>query len=340
MDKNETITNYWSLEKRQVFEVVHSQTAGLTEAEATKRKKQYGENMIQDNSRSGPVQVLLKQFLSPLVWILIFAGSITGYLGETIETIVIFSAVAVNVIFAFYQEYKAEGTIEQLKSYVKNRTTVLRDGVLHDSDARELVVGDVVSITYGNRIPADGRIIESTHLLVDESILTGESLPVEKFDKVISRDEITERKNTVFCGTYVTEGVALFVVVKTGNHTEIGKIAESISSSKRVNTPIQNAVKQISWYIFAIALVIVGLIFTLGILRGENIFDMLVLSSAVAVGAVPEALPITLTVILSVGILTISRKGGLIRKLDAAETLGSTTLIMTCLLYTSPSPRD
>jgi Ca2+-transporting ATPase len=329
MEKHEMIKNYWSLDKEQLFEVVQSSEQGLTNQEAENRKKIYGDNVIQDSSKNTVVRILGEQFLSPLIWILIFAGCVTGYLQEIIETVVIFSAVGINILFAFYQEYKAENTIDQLKSYIKNRATVLRDGALHDMDAKDLVPGDIVSITYGNRIPADGRIIDATNLRIDEAILTGESLPIEKGDRIIHRDEIAERKNSVFCGTYVTQGVALFVVTAIGSGTEIGKIVTSVASAKRSKTPVQNAVRQISWYIFSITLVIVGFIFVLGISRGENIFDMLVLSAAVAVGAVPEALPITLTVILSVGVFAISKKGGLIRKLDAAETLGSTTLILT-----------
>lgn len=329
MKQPETIQNYWSLDQEQLFELLHTSENGLGDTEVKQSKEAWGENVLVDRSKNGPVKVFAEQFLSPLIWILIFAGLVTGYLGEIMETIVVFSAVVINIAFAFYQEYKAENTIEQLRSYVKNRTTVLRNGELRDVDAKELVPGDVVSITYGNRVPADGRLIKATSLYVDEAILTGESLPVEKKEGVVVTNEIAERENSVFCGTYVTQGVALMVVTATGNHTEIGMIAKTVTETRHAKTPVQKAVRQISWYIFLIALVIVTLIFFLGIARGENLLDMLVLSSAVAVGAVPEALPITLTVILSVGVLAISKKGGLIRKLSAAETLGSTTLILT-----------
>lgn len=329
MKSPEPHENIWSLELSQVFEIFDTSASGLSADEGEQRKKIYGDNVFKEHARDGALKVFFEQFLSPLIWVLIAAGSMTWYLQEVVETIVIFGAVLINVLFAFYQEYKAEGTIEQLASYLKNRATVLRDGVLQDVDARMLVPGDIVSITYGNRIPADGRLIEVTDLRVDEAILTGESLPVEKKLNPVIHETVAERTNGVFCGTYVTQGTGLFVVTATSTSTEIGKIAESVSQAKRVKTPVQNAVRQISWYIFVVVLVIVVFIFILGISRGENIFDMMVLSAAVAVGAVPEALPITLTVILSVGVFAISKKGGLIRKLDAAETLGSTTLILT-----------
>lgn len=328
MNKIEIIKAYWSLQQEQVFELLHSSPSGLSEVEAHTRQLYVGKNTITDTSRHTALRVFVEQFASPLIWILLFAAGVTLYLDEIIEAGVIFGAVALNIALAFYQEYKADHTIERLKSYIKNRTVVLREGK-HDIDAVELVPGDIVSIAYGNRIPADGLLLEATNLRVDESILTGESLAVEKRVGIIERDEIAERTNSVFGGTYVTEGVALVLVVATGSNTEIGKIAETVTETKRVKTPVQHAVTQISWYIFLIVLAIVGLIFFLGIMRGENLFDMLLLSSALAVGAVPEALPITLTVILSVGVLAISKKGGLIRTLSAAETLGSTTLILT-----------
>lgn len=328
MEKHKTLQP-WLLDIKQVEKVLTTSRLGLHPLEVESRKKQYGENIFKTKSNHGAVTIFLERFLSPLIWTLVIAGAITWYLGETIETIVIFGAVIINVLLAFYQEYKAENTIQKLTSYIKNRTTVIRDGVMHDIDARDLVPGDIVSITYGNRIPADGRLIEAVGLYLNESILTGESLPIEKNTSAITSNVIAERKNSVFCGTYVTQGIGIFIVTHTGEETEIGKITRSVSDARRVKTPIQNSVRQISWYIFWITCVIVIGIFVIGINQGQPIQEMMVLSVAVAVGAVPEALPIALTVILSIGVFAISKKGGLVRKLDAAETLGSTTLILT-----------
>lgn len=324
-----TPSHYWSLELQQLFDLLQSNPKGLTDSSVLERKRHYGANLFTEKKSQGPLIIFLTQFLSPLIGILLFAAGMTWYLGETIETVVILGAVFLNVLLAFFQEYKAEHTMDMLRSYLKNKARVLRNGELIEINAEDLVPGDIISITYGSRIPADARIIQSDMLRSDEAILTGESLPVLKEPGVITQDTLADRTNTVFCGTYVTQGMGLALVVTTGNATEIGKIATSVAQTKRVKTPVQNAVQQISWYVFGIVLIIVGLIFVLGITRGENIFDMLVLSAAVAVGAVPEALPIALTVILSVGIVTISQRGGLMRKLAAAETLGSTTLIMT-----------
>lgn len=323
-------TKFWTLEGDQAILLLESdRNKGLDVLEVEKRKLSYGKNTIRKKRTKGALAVLIAQLASPLLGILVFAGVVTLYLNEYIESIVIFGAVLINILFGFYQEYKAENTIEKLASYIKNTARVVRNGEIREVDAEELVPGDIISIEYGSRISADARIIESTGLKVDEAILTGESLPVDKIDTPIATDGISDRDNYVFTGTYVVSGAGLAIVTHTGNTTEIGKIALSVAETKRVLTPVQNAVRQISWYVFMIALVIVIGVFVLGIIRGEHVLDMLVLSSAVAVGAVPEALPITLTVILSVGVLSISKKGGLIRKLAAAETLGSTTLVLT-----------
>lgn len=322
-------TPYWTLSEQNLFDVLKTNKNGLSHNEQQERAKTYGENTFEEKDKVTFLDIILSQTLNPLIVILLFAGCITWYLQEIIETVVIFLSCGINIAFGTYQESKAENTIEKLKNYIKNRAKVLRDGNIVEIDASELVVGDIVHISYGSRVPADVRILEATNILVDESILTGESIPVKKDVGTCSTDILTERTNTVFCGTYIVNGNATGIVVQTGNNTEIGKIATSVSATKKVLTPVQHAVKQISWYVFLLATVIVIFIFILGIRRGETVGSMLVLSSAVAVGAVPEALPITLTVILAIGVMNISKKGGLIRKLAAAETLGSTTLILT-----------
>lgn len=322
-------TIYWSVPENTLTEVLETTPEGLTQEEAKKRLSIYGQNTFTAKNTNTPLRIIMSQIFNPLICILIFAGALTWYLQELIETIVIFGAVLINIAFGAYQEFKAENTIEKLQNYIKNKAKVLRDGNIIEIEAINLVPGDIIHISYGSRVPADVRILESINLTVDEAILTGESMPVEKSIGIVESDMITDRKNSMFCGTYVVNGNATAVVVNIGNNTEIGKIASSVSETKKALTPVQNAVKQISWYIFLIASAIVIFIFFLGVHRGESIASMLVLSSAVAVGAVPEALPITLTVILAIGVLNISKKGGLIRKLSAAETLGSTTLILT-----------
>jgi len=322
-------TEYWLLKKETLFEILDSKIEGLDEPQIDAKREKYGNNIIRDKKRSGLLKLFFLQFLSPLIFILIFASSLTFYLNEIIETIVIVSAILINVFFSTWQEFKAESTIEKLNSFIKNTIKVLRNGITKEIDAIELVPGDIIIINYGSRVPADCRILESTDLKIDESIITGESIPADKQDDIVTGNDLINRDNYLYAGTFTTNGHGLAIVTNTGENTEIGKIASSILDTKKTKTPTQNAVQQMSWYIFLITLVIVFLIFILGVNRGEELFDMLVLASAIAVGAVPEALPIALTVILSVGVLNISKKGGLIRKLSSTEILGSTTLILT-----------
>ncbi len=321
--------SYYNLDTHIVLEHLNSRLSGINSREVFQKQSENGKNIFEEGRKLNLLKTFLSQFLSPLIFILIFACALTFYLNEIVETIVISLAILINVCFSTYQEYKAENTIEQLKKFIKNKTVVKRWGELMEIDAEELTLGDIVILQYGARVPADIRLLETNNLQIDESILTGESLPVNKENAIVTSHLITERINYAFCGTLVNNGNGVGVVTHIGEQTEIGKIAKSLTDTKKTLTPVQTAINKISWYIFCIAIVIVTFVFVLGIYRGENIFDMLILSSAVAVGAVPEALPIALTVILSIGVLNISKKGGLIRKLAAAETLGSTTLILT-----------
>ncbi|MES2623503.1 MAG: cation-transporting P-type ATPase [Patescibacteria group bacterium] len=328
-EKEHQNTIYWAVPVHTLEEVLETSQNGLTDEEAKQRLLKYGGNTFEAKNVHTPLRIILSQIMNPLIGILLCAAAVTFYLNEHIETVAILIAVFINIIFGTYQEFKAENTIDKLKNYIKNKARVLRDGKITEIDAIELVPGDIVHISYGNRVPADARILESTNLTVDEAILTGESMAVTKSNIEVTSDIITDRKNSLFCGTYIVNGNATVLIVNTGDHTEIGKIANSVSGTKRAPTPVQHAVAQISWYILLITITIVLFVFFLGIYRGQSVSEMLVLSAAIAVGAVPEALPITLTVILSIGVLNISKKGGLIRKLSAAETLGSTTLILT-----------
>lgn len=244
--------------------------------------------------------------------------------------IVISLAVLVNAGLGFYREYHAENTLEKLETFIKDRTRVIRGGVEQEIDSELIVPGDIIKLSYGNRVPADARLINISNLRVDESLLTGEAIPIEKNIDIVSVTvPVADRKNMIHAGTLVTEGFATAVVVATGNTTQIGTIASLVSSTKRAKTPIQKGFSRLAWLIFIIVIFIVIGIFLLGIFRGEPILEMLILSVAVSVGAVPEALPIALTVILSIGAERIAKKKGITRTLMAAETLGSTSLIMT-----------
>lgn len=330
MQKEEIIYAPWSLTEEEIFSSYKTVQDGLTDEESEVRIGIYGENIFSKKEKKRTLSLLVSQFTSPLIFILISAGVLSAVLRDWIDVVVIALALVVNAGLGFYREYHAENTLEKLTSYIKERTRVFRAGAEQEIDATRIVPGDIISLTYGARVPADIRIIRSTNFKTDEAILTGEAIPVSKTAEPIAVGAlVAERKNIAHAGTLVVEGFALGVVIATGDDTEIGKIAQSVSATVRSKTPLQKSVDMVAWMIFLVVLVIVAGIFFLGIARGQETLEMLKLSAAVAVGAVPEALPIALTVILAKGAERIAAKKGIVRKLAAAETLGSTTLIMT-----------
>jgi Ca2+-transporting ATPase len=303
---------------------------GLSEAEATKRLKQFGENIFEASNKKSPWSILGRQFASPLIIILCVAVGITAFLHEWLDTIIIAFAVIINAILGFIQEYKAEKAIDSLHSYITHRTRVIRDGREFEIDPRFLVPGDIIHIANGARISADARIIKEINFTADEAILTGESLPVEKdISELTETAQLHERMNMVFAGTLGVDGSIYAVVTNTSYNTEIGKLARLVDETDSEQTPLQKALSQLTWAILIVTTIAVVALFVVGILQGQPISEMLIISIAVLVGSVPEALPIGLTAILAIGVTRIAKKKGIMRSLTAAETLGSTTLIIT-----------
>jgi len=330
MDKIKFIKNAWALETTNIFTLLKTSKDGLSEQEAVRRLDTYGKNIFHKQEELNAFTIFLRQLGSPLIFILIAAAIITSVLREWTELLVITFAILVNASLGFYREYHAENTLQKLSTFIKDRSRVIRNNHEQEIDSETLVPGDMIKLTYGNRISADARILTANNFSVDESILTGESIPVQKSTSIkpISAS-VPEQTNMVHAGTLSVDGFATAVVVATGDKTEIGKIAGLVSSIHRAKTPIQKGISKLAWVIFVIVIIIVVGIFLLGVSRGELISEMLVLSVAVAVGAVPEALPIALTVILAIGAEYIAKKRGIVRTLIATETLGSTSLIMT-----------
>ena len=325
------IISPWAVRSADLITKLGTSPAGLSEQEVELRINKYGDNTFHSKEKKNIVFLFLKQFLSPLIFLLIGAVILTSVLAEWMNTIVIAFAILLNVIIGFYQEFHAENTLEKLTTYIKDRARVIRNNKEQEIDSSLIVHGDILKLSYGVRIPADALLLSVNNFQVDEAILTGESVPVTKKEDVLLPVTalVSERSNIAHAGTLVVGGYATAIVYATGDQTEIGKIAGIVSATQRVETPLQRGVSHLAWLIFTVVIIIVIGIFVLGVLRGEPLLPMLILSAAVAVGAVPEALPITLTVILAIGAMRIARKKGIIRKLSAAETLGSTTLIMT-----------
>jgi Ca2+-transporting ATPase len=326
-----TLTSPWS---DSIDETAHTLTSsikdGLTNEEAKERLKQCGQNIFEATKVKSPTTILLNQFVSPLIIILCVAVVITATLQEWIDTVVIAFAVLVNAVLGFVQEYKAEQAISDLRSYITHRTRIIRNGEEIEVDPRYIVPGDILHLTSGARITADARIIKEINFTVDESILTGESLPVEKTTEPLSETTLlAERTNLVHAGTLCINGSAYAMVTATGFDTEIGKLARLVDETESEKTPLQQAMEKLTWVIILVTTVLVLGVFVIGILNNIPMYEMLLISIAVLVGSVPEALPIGLTAILAVGVERIAKRKGIIRNLTASETLGSTSVIIT-----------
>ena len=304
--------------------------SGLSDEAARSRLHEHGENVFEAKDERGALSIFLQQFANPLILLLCLAVVFTAALGEWLDTSIIAFAVIINAVLGFVQEYKAERAISDLRSYITHRTRVIRNGREIEIDPHLIVPGDLLHITGGSRITADARLLKEIDFTADEAILTGESLPVEKTTAPLPETTpLPERTNMIFAGTLGINGSAYAVVTATGDDTEVGKLARLVSATRSELTPLQQAMQKLTWVIIVVTTLLVGGIFVLGILQNQPLYEMLLLSIAVLVGSVPEALPIGLTAILAIGVERIAKRRGIMRSLTAAETLGSTTLIIT-----------
>lgn len=325
------IVPYFSLPAAEVLDQLETSLDGIDEVAVSERRGRYGSNEIARTNRVSRFSIFVDQFANPIIAILIAAGLITFFVNDVESTLFIFLAVLVNVLLGFYQEDKAETAITGLQKFLKEEARVVRAGVEGEIDARELVPGDIIRLLPGSRVPADCRIIYTNELLVDESILTGESMPVShKSEKPVAFDAgVGDRLSMLFAGTFVANGIAVGVVTATGLNTELGLIAKSVSSAKRDFTPLQSALNRFALKASIVLGALTIILFAIGVGAGHGAVEMFLVAVAVAVSAVPEGLPVALTVILAVGVERLAKRKGVVRKLLAAETLGSTTLIMT-----------
>ena len=302
---------------------------GLTSAEVEKRRAKYGPNELIERGLKSPWKILLEQLTEIMVVILIISAVISIFLHEVTDAIVILIIVVLNALLGFTQEYRAERAMAALKKMAAPKVKVHRDGHLIEISSRELVPGDVIQLDAGDAVPADCRLIEAINLRVQEAVLTGESEPVEKNTQVIQGENIPvgDRRNMVFMGTVTTYGRGSAVVVQTGMQTELGRIADMIQGVGQEATPLQKRLAQLGRGLAVAALVIVGIVFGLGVLRGEPIRIMFQTAISMAVAAVPEGLPAVVTIALALGAQRMLQRRALIRKLPAVETLGSVTTI-------------
>jgi len=320
---------FWhNLSKEEVIKTLRSDIdVGLTEKEVEIREREFGKNKLPEEKPPSRLEIFSAQFKSILIFILIVAGFFTLIYKKYTDTIAIFLVVLINTFIGFYQEYRASKILEELKKIVKIEAKVKRDGSQKILDSTELVPGDIVILSAGDKVPADGRVIESQNLKLNEMVLTGEFLSSLKHSQVLPEDTIlADRENMVYMGTVVEEGQGKAMVTETGSNTEIGKIAGMIKEKEK-KTPLQKKIRKLGIEIALIVGILVLVIFFVGLTKEKDIFLLFETAVAIVVGAVPEGLPVAITVILALGTQRILRKKGLVRKLASVETLGSTTII-------------
>ncbi|MBW4424668.1 MAG: HAD-IC family P-type ATPase [Nostoc desertorum CM1-VF14] len=327
----EDLLNYeWhTLGEQKVVQTLAShREAGLTHKEATKRHQQMGANQLTGKSGKSPWLRFLEQFNQPLLYILLTAGLVTLLLRDWIDAGVIFGVTLINVIIGYIQESKAEGAIAALSKAVTTEATLIRDGQKTRLASAELVLGDLVLLASGDKVPADLRLLSVRGLQVDESALTGESVPVEKATASLAVETpLAERSNMVYAGSFVSFGQAEGIVVAIADATETGRISQLIESSTNLKTPLTRNIDKFSKSLLYVILGLAALTFAIGLGQGESWIDVFKATVALVVSAIPEGLPAIVTVTLAIGVSRMARRKAIIRKLPAVETLGSTTVI-------------
>jgi Ca2+-transporting ATPase len=322
------LKEWHSLPVEDVLRNLDSRRSGLVQTDAEARLQRYGPNELKSKRKTPPILVFLKQFLSPLIYVLFAAVVVSIVVGHYIDAWVILGVLLLNAAIGFIQETKAETAMEALMKIAAPKAKVRRDGSIHSLAVGAIVPGDIILVETGDRVPADARLIDESNLKVSEAALTGESVAVDKHTAPVHEDvQLADRKNMVYSGTNVTYGRATAVVVRTGMDTAIGKIAAAIQEIRPEKTPLQKSIARLSKYIIGIVLGILAIMIIIGVVRGLDWLELFLLAVAAAVSAIPEGLPAVITVVLSVGMQIMARRHAIIRRLSAVETLGSATVI-------------
>ncbi len=324
------LEKHWHhLPQEEVLDLLEADLAkGLDRFEVEQRQKNFGPNALTQRQGQGPLLRFLLQFNQALVYILLVAITIKLFLGAWVDAAVIFGVVLLNSIIGFLQEGKALSALQALSRALTTETTVLRAGDKQRIDAKELVPGDIVLLASGDKVPADLRVLRSRNLQIDESALTGESLPVEKRSEVLDHDTtLAERSNMAYSSTLVTYGTGVGVVAETGDETEIGRISELIANAEVLATPLTRKIARFSHLLLYAILGLATVTFLVGLWHGDSWIDLFMAAVALSVAMIPEGLPAVLTITLAIGVARMAKRNAIIRHLPAVETLGSTTVI-------------
>jgi Ca2+-transporting ATPase len=303
---------------------------GLSDADAASRLEKYGRNELRKSEAVSPLKILLSQFKSLVIWVLIGAGAVSAALQEFLDGIAIIAIVILNAALGFFQEYRAEKAAAALARMTAPRARVLREGHARQVAASEIVPGDILLLDAGDLIPADARLIEASFLQSNEAPLTGESTPLEKQPRVCAAETgLAERSNMLFLGGSITAGSGRAVATATGMSTEVGGIAKLLETTARGQTPLQARIDSVGKKLLYACVVIVGLVFVLGVLRSVPLFELFLTAVSLAVAAIPEGLPAAITIALAIGMQRMARRHALVRRLPAVETLGCAEVICT-----------
>jgi len=321
---------FYAIDKEKALaETSSNASSGLTDEQIRNSSDKYGTNRIPPPKEQSKIALFFSQFHDPVIYILIVAAIINGIVSEPKDSIVIGVVVILNTLIGFIQEIRAAQALKSLAQMTSPTTRVIRNGIHQQIDTADLVIGDILVMESGDRVPADARLLESQNLLVDESMLTGESFAIEKNSEALLEEnaELGDRVNLVFSGTIIQKGRARAVVTAIGQNTEFGKISTRVSETQATETPLQQKMESFSKKLSLAIMIAVGVIFVIGLIRGFGILDMLLTSVGLAVSAIPEGLPVSITITLSVGLYQMAKKNAVIKKLAAVETLGSTNVI-------------
>lgn len=301
---------------------------GLSEREAAERLKEEGENVLSESKRTGPVGIFLGQFKDVMVLILLAATAVSVLLGEISDAITIILIVLLNAVLGFIQEYRTEHTLESLKSMTAPTAKCYRDGKLKEIEAAKLVTDDVIELEAGDRVPADCAVLKAAGFFADESILTGESEAVAKVPgSAGDADNSLNKPNIVYCGTSAVKGTCRAKVIAAGKRTQMGKISEMLTDIDRQMTPLQKRLAELGKVVAIICLAVCAAVFLAGVLRGEDVFTMLMTGITIAIAAIPEGLPATVTIALALAVSRMLKQKALVNKLHSVETLGCTSVI-------------
>ena len=317
----------------EIYKLLDSSKDGLSSSEVQKRLEKDGFNELIEKKSRSKLSIFLEQFKDMMIIILIMVGIIMTVYGFLIDhdftdPIVIFVVVFLNAIMGFLQEVKAEVTLEGLKSYIVKKSLVKRDGKLELIDSKDIVVGDIIVLQAGDRVAADARIIEVDNFFVDESALTGESVPIEKISRVISNgSQLQDQFNMIFSSSNVTSGRCEAIVTATGMNTELGKIATSLNTPYKIETPLERKISEISSTITKLIFLILIFIFFYSVFTNSTLMEAMMLCASLAVAAIPEGLPAVITITLSNGTSALLKRKAVVRQMSAVETLGSIDVI-------------